>query len=510
MPRTARLRRAAIAILWSALALPAAGRAQEVTLRDGGEIVAEGELLGYDGRYYRLLGHHGEVTLDGRSLACDGAACPGADWIESLRISGEAAILEGLLPHLLETYALRRDLELDITEADDRRIYRFLRDGPPLGRLVLYPTTSAESLADIVADAADLAVTLRPPAPLETDLAEQAGRGDLTAPGRSAILALDAVVPVVAVSNPVGALGSADLGAILSGAIRDWSALGAPAGPIRVHLPAPRSGFGEAIASRLPVAGARATLHHDPEAIVAAVAADPAAFGLALLSSTGEVRPLRLTGPCGAEAAAIPFAVKAGDYPLSLPVFLYAPARHFGAFARDVVDYLTSPVAQPVIVRTGLTDQFPEAIAFGAQGERLGRGLLAADGLSDLATLKRMVGDLGDAQRLSMSFRFEEGSTALDAQSAANVALLAEATRRGIFEERELVFAGFSDGRGPAATNITLSRQRALVVREALAARIGEAEVTLSAGAYGEALPMACDGTAGGRRINRRVEVWLR
>jgi phosphate transport system substrate-binding protein len=28
--------------------------------------------------------------------------------------------------------------------------------------------------------------------------------------------------------------------------------------------------------------------------------------------------------------------------------------------------------------------------------------------------------------------------------------------------------------------------------------------------AFGEALPMACDETAAGRRLNRRVEVWVR
>ena len=28
--------------------------------------------------------------------------------------------------------------------------------------------------------------------------------------------------------------------------------------------------------------------------------------------------------------------------------------------------------------------------------------------------------------------------------------------------------------------------------------------------AFGEALPMACDETAAGRRLNRRVELWLR
>ncbi len=378
-----------------------------MTLSEAGEVVAEGELLGYDGRFYRLLGPYGEVALDGRSLTCEGAACPGPDWVERLRISGEPAILEGVLLPLLDAFAARRDLALDHSANGDGWTYAFLREGRPAGRIVLYATSSAESLADIVADAADLAVTRRPPSPLEADLAEEAGRGDLTAPGRSAILALDAFVPVVAVSNPVTSIEAATLGAILSGEIRDWSALGAPPGPIRLHLPAPRSGLGEAVASRLPVAGTLAVLHDDPGALAAAVADDPAALGIALLSAVGDVQALRLSGPCGAVATATPLSVKTGDYPLSLPVFLYAPARRLGAFARDVVDYLTSPIAQPLIARSGLIDQFPEAIAFAAQGDRLARGILAADGPLDVATLKRLVGEMQGAARLSISFRFE-------------------------------------------------------------------------------------------------------
>ena len=35
-------------------------------------------------------------------------------------------------------------------------------------------------------------------------------------------------------------------------------------------------------------------------------------------------------------------------------------------------------------------------------------------------------------------------------------------------------------------------------------------QVTLAADAFGEALPIACDQSAIGRQLNRRVEVWLR
>jgi phosphate transport system substrate-binding protein len=34
--------------------------------------------------------------------------------------------------------------------------------------------------------------------------------------------------------------------------------------------------------------------------------------------------------------------------------------------------------------------------------------------------------------------------------------------------------------------------------------------IDMSVDAFGEAMPMACDETAWGRQVNRRVEVWVR
>jgi phosphate transport system substrate-binding protein len=80
----------------------------------------------------------------------------------------------------------------------------------------------------------------------------------------------------------------------------------------------------------------------------------------------------------------------------------------------------------------------------------------------------------------------------------------------GMFDGDRLLLSGFSDGSGPAADNLALSRDRAEQVLAALlAAAPGIAADRLPAiEALGEGLPMACDETSAGRRLNRRVEVW--
>ena len=75
-----------------------------------------------------------------------------------------------------------------------------------------------------------------------------------------------------------------------------------------------------------------------------------------------------------------------------------------------------------------------------------------------------------------------------------------------------LIFAGFTDGDGPAEGNLRLARRRAEAVRRAVLRAAPTADrdrLNLTVDAFGEAMPMACDDTEWGRFINRRVEVWV-
>jgi phosphate transport system substrate-binding protein len=73
------------------------------------------------------------------------------------------------------------------------------------------------------------------------------------------------------------------------------------------------------------------------------------------------------------------------------------------------------------------------------------------------------------------------------------------------------VLAGFSDGSGAAEANLALSVDRAAKVAQELAViapDLSPAQMPVVEG-FGEALPMACDETAIGRQLNRRVELWV-
>ena len=75
-------------------------------------------------------------------------------------------------------------------------------------------------------------------------------------------------------------------------------------------------------------------------------------------------------------------------------------------------------------------------------------------------TLKRLVNLMDGADRLSLTFRFEDGSSTLDAQSRDNLADLAQLIASGQFRNERMVLTGFSDGSGTADANLALSIER--------------------------------------------------
>lgn len=143
-------------------------------------------------------------------------------------------------------------------------------------------------------------------------------------------------------------------------------------------------------------------------------------------------------------------------------------------------------------------------------GQRLLGAIRNAGAEVSLTELQRLAAAMTGGQRVSLTFRFQDGSAQLDAHSRENLADLARQIAAGRFDSDRLVLAGFSDGSGAAGVNLALSQNRAEAVRSALLAiapDLTQAQLP-AVQAFGEALPMACDTTATGRQINRRVELW--
>lgn len=472
--------------------------AQDVTLtaRDGG-ITLSGALQGYDGEFYRILTGYGLLTVDGQGVICDGPGCPDLTSPKAVvRFVGAPDVGLALLPPLLASFAASRGYRYD------------LMDGPGFAAKISDPLTG-NALAEVSFDAA---------IPEAARAALGAGRAELViaaaveADFGHRALALDALQPIVAPDNPTPRISTADLARALVGDVVNWREVGGPDMPIVVHALLPTTDLQRALKALLGQPVAATEVHPDMASLAAAVARDPWALAISGRALQGAARALPLTDSCGFPLLPTALAVKAEDYPLAQPIYLLTPRRRLPLFAREFLDFLAMPAAQAAIRAAGFIDRGAERQAMTADGLRLINAIQGAGEEVTLTDLKRLVAGMAGADRLSLTFRFEDGSSQLNAHSVANLTDLALLLETGAFQGESLAFAGFSDGSGAAQANLDLSRARAQSVADALRLAAPDLDVALipTVDAYGETMPMACDTTAPGRQLNRRVELWIK
>ena len=521
--RVTRVRHALVAAIGAWVALGTPSLAQDVELRSfDGSITLEGNLLAYDGAYYQIETIYGPLTVSAEGVSCAGPGCPDLlGFVAEARIAGAATVATGLLPDLLEGFAARQGMTLVTEEPDGRgqTVFSLMRaDAEPAARFIVTPTTTDDGFLALLNGEVDIALTLREPTAPERRAARDQAPEDPPLTRRVRVLALDALVPVVAPDSPITALSMADLARLYAGEIDSWLELGGPDAPVALHMLAPGLGPAQDFANRVLLASdrplARDIIRHDSaKGLSAAVAQDAFAIGIAPRSALDGLRALALTGSCGFSQTASFDAVKSEDYPLTAPVYLYLAPYRLPQLVRQFLAFTETAEAEAIVRRAGYVDQTLTRTPLNRQGERLRNAVLAAGDEVALEDLQDMLRRLTDAERLSPTFRFDDGTAELDAPSRAAVARLARAIEAGRFDGRALVFAGFSDTVGTARINVRLARRRAEAVRDAVRAAseaaLGEARVDLRIEAFGEALPMACEDTDWGRAVNRRVEVWV-
>ncbi len=506
-----------IAISLCFAATIAAAQDVNLTSRDG-SISIDGTLLSYDGEFYRVDTIYGALTLDGEGVVCAGPGCPNLDaYIAEIGISGSRLMADILVPALIQAFADRNEFTVLREVTDDTFSTFVLSDDDRVRvRFGLRASTTREGFADLIAEEAEIALVVREPEKIEIEMANTSGAGGFLQGRRARVIALDGLVVTIAPDQELQGLSLQQIADIFSGEITNWAQLGGSNSELNVHLPSQASGLTEAFQRR--VLGGRefasnVTYHSDLESLVDAVALDTASIGLTILSEQGNTRPVPISGACGFEQEINFSTLRTEDYPLTLPMMLYTPARRLPLMGREFIEYATSPAANVVIRRAGFVDQTISESGFIREGNRLAHAVTMAGEEISLEELQRLVGTLQHRNRLSTTFRFEGGATQLDVQSRENIARLAEALEVGKYDNRDLLFVGFSDSDGAASGNLRLSQRRAEAVLSELRDSAEAADfrrVKIGTDAFGEALPMACDETDWGRAINRRVEVWVK
>lgn len=475
--------RAGVAALGFLCVAAVSALAEDVTLSDGAGFEVSGKFLGFDGEFYRLQTPSGRLVLEGTGFACTGEACPQETELV-VGIGVEDSSLRRLFTALLRDYARRMEVE-----------YSEVHGSIGIEEAVVFKRNTGVRLRFQIGRGDAEWMLLRQPE-------AGPGRGRRDAP-----IAFDALVPAVAPENPLIGLTYLSIRTAISGEFENWSGLGGESLPVTVHWPRTYDG---AFARQYGFdPSSDAARHNSVDAAAGALAADPGGLGLLHLSDIGSAVPLVVTGSCGRGILATADAVRTGDYPLSEFLVLRYPSRRLPPALRDFVGAITSAEASRAVSSAGFLDLGVTPVQSARDGRQEADAVsLSFNGqLNDEAALV----ELGQARRLNVAMRFQDGSSLPDRFARKQITRLVAAIKAGAFDGKRLRFVGFSDADGAADVNLRLSQRRAETIKAEVLAAVRErsGRVVLEAVGLGEAMPVACNGVDWGERLNRRVEVWV-
>lgn len=412
----------------------------------------------------------------------------------TLRLQGSNTIGATLAPALVEAWlgALGvTDVQRIQLAAEELRITGRSADGEAV-KVDIHAHGSGTAFGGLAAGTADVGMASRPIK--HAEVLALADLGALDRPGAEFVLGLDGIAVIVHPSNPISNLDKHSIARLFSGEIRDWRELGGLPGAVHVYARDHKSGtwdtFKSLVLGKVPLVTG-AMRYESSEALSNAVATDPNGIGFIGLPYVLRAKALGVSENNTRPIVPQPFSVATEDYALARRLFLYVPEKA-SAPARAFAEFAASPAGQALVTREG----------FIAQDILEGDQEHAAQAPAEYVAFTR------GARRLSLNFRFREGSAVPDTKAVRDIGRLVAYMKRPENDGRRLLLMGFADSNeGIPLHSLELSVHRVDTVADLLVARgVGPLRVR----GYGSALPVAGNDTSHGRHKNRRVEVWVR
>jgi len=507
--------------LLGATALAGTAAANEISLRStDGTINLSGKLISFDDQYYLIQTELGDLRVTADKVRCDGSGCPVfQEILPDVLIGGADTLTEGLMPLLLAGYATREAAEAttEKTQIENEFAATLIGEdgfGDKIGTYLVRSNSSDDAFTGLLDNSIQLGMSSRRILPDEARALKAVGAGNMVAPTQEHIVAVDSLVVVVNPQNPIQEIKTADLAKIYAGEITNWSALGGPDMAIETVTQKDAGAtavFGSGVFGAEDATLASAYAAEDNVDAALYVNDNPGAIAYVGFAFKRGQKPLSLVSECGIGTTPDAFSVKTEEYALFRRLYMYSRADLDNTLGSDFVDFATSADASQVITQAGFIDLAIEQVAQGPSSSRAERLQTTQADTFEMAINAKMLEMLGTYDRLSSTFRFRTGSSALDPRGELDLERLAHYLK-GLPDGTEINFVGFADNVGAFEPNLDLSENRADQIRNALLAIAGDEldGITFNATGFGEIAPAACNTNEVGRKINRRVETWVK
>ncbi|MBK3871532.1 substrate-binding domain-containing protein [Stutzerimonas frequens] len=428
-------------------------------------------------------------SASGNSLAAP------PDGTTILRIHGSNTVGAKLAPMLVaglfEAKGLQSVRIAPAGKENEQRVTALDERGKTIQALVAAHGTGT-GFAGLKDGTADLAAASRPIK--QSEAQSLAALGDMRSAESEQVIAIDGLAVIVHPDNPVQSLSVEQVARLFSGEIANWRELGGANAAVELHARDDQSGtydtFKELVlGSQGKTLATNATRYESNDALSLAVSRRSGAIGFVGLASVGKSKALAITDGDSQPMPPTTALVATEDYPLSRRLFLYADPQKQSKWTREFLTFVHSPAGQAIVEKSGYVAQAITPIRLPAQA-----AMPAA--YQQLAR---------EAQRLTVNFRFAEGSAQLDNKAQRDVQRLIDYLNSHDKQMNAAVLVGFGDARNDPARTALLSKLRAMAVRRELA-RGGILVKEING--LGDQLPVASNSEAG-RIKNRRVEVWV-
>ena len=413
-----------------------------------------------------------------------------------LRIQGSNTIGANLGPALVSAMLAEQGLHdihsVPVIPPNEHSIVGTTAQGQQI-RVDVAAHGSGTGFTALAAGLADLVASSRPIK--DRELVDLEPLGDLKSPDAEQVIAIDGLAIILHPHNPLNQLNTEQLAQIFSGQISRWEQLGGTGGAIHLYARDDQSGtwetFKELVLNRngQPLSS-KAQRFESSEQLSDAVSHDPQAIGFIGLPYIREAKAVAIVDGASQPMLPLTSLIASEDYPLSRRLFLYLPPATNNPWAKALVAFTQSPQGQAIVGQNG----------FVAQSVQADNVMPGAHMPEQYQALTR------EAQRLSVNFRFEEGSASLDNKARQDLLRVVDYLSAHGKLDKQVTLVGFGDAKDDPQRAQLLSRLRAMAVRREL---VKSGVVLREIRGYGAQMPVAANTEDEGRLKNRRVEVWV-
>ncbi|WP_426108199.1 substrate-binding domain-containing protein [Pseudomonas sp. TWR1-1-4] len=424
------------------------------------------------------------------------APLPVPDQGPALRIQGSNTIGAALGPALVKGLMEQQGLQAVHSEpaegANEQRVIGKTRQGKTV-IIEVAAHGSSTGFTALKKATADLAASSRPIK--DSELVDLEPLGDLKSPEAEQVIAIDGLAIILHPQNPLNTLNTEQLAQIFNGDVSTWEALGGVGGPIHLYARDDQSGTYDTfkdLVLRLrgkPLAPG-AKRFESSEQLSDAVSQDPQGIGFIGLPYIRQAKAAAIVDGDSQPMLPLNSLIATEDYPLSRRLLFYLPPLSRNPWAKALVDFSQSSKGQAIVAANGFIAQQVQAMAVEPRTSMP----------DDYQAIAR------DAQRLTVNFRFEEGSASLDSKARQDLQRVVAYLKSHNKLDKQVTLVGFGDAKNDPQRAALLSKLRAMAVRREL---VKNGVVLRDIRGFGAQMPVAANTADEGRIKNRRVEVWV-